>query len=52
MTILISIQGNIGSGKSSLLKNLENYDFDLSKKKFVFFKNQLMNGKPCRMKII
>ena len=36
MTILVSIQGNIGSGKSSLLKNLENYNFNLSKKKICF----------------
>jgi deoxyadenosine/deoxycytidine kinase len=32
MTILISIQGNIGSGKSSLLKKIENYKFKFAKK--------------------
>ena len=32
MTILISIQGNIGSGKSSLLKKIENYKFKFNKK--------------------
>ena len=53
MTKIVSIEGNIGSGKSTFVKALYEYyqkTDEYNEKKSIFFKNLLIFGKLLKMR--